>query len=251
MDNIIKNGFIFVQATENDAFDALIADFIEEGLTYFLIESENTFNDLDKKESICHMIFIWYSLEHTYVDVEQILQKHSKTVTSYSECDIVIKYVIAYAETIYDANMQCSMTYSEEDIIGKYNTYEEAEKAFEIVRRVYEGTEPIEFMDEYYYYDSYGKPFLICRMPIESCYVTPEETYVIALSEKEYKSACTLDKILFEYYSFEEAKEVFESLKLVFADLTHIPVLVKRNHKFARTGENKIVKEEVIDSIEK
>lgn len=256
MDTLIMDLVMFVQAVENDAFEPFIEDLKKEQVTYYKAEPERTFSKEDGKESIRHILFLEYGGLHTYRDLEVIVERHSKTVINYSEYNIIAKYVIAYAETHYDENMNYDIMYSEDDVIGRYDTYEEADKIFDVVSKVYRGAEPIDFIEEYYYYDADDKPFLINKTSIVSCCQIPEETYaissasVIFLSEEDRSLTCTLDKELFEYYSLEDAKEAFEALQAVYSDPVLIPVLVKRQYEFTRTGENELIKEEIIDFVE-
>ncbi|MBQ7838274.1 MAG: hypothetical protein IJ395_06590 [Clostridia bacterium] len=176
---IFNDEFIFVRAIENDDFKALIDDLKEEEIGHIIIEPEIIFVKATSRKLVFNRLFIMSdpNLGRYYEEIEEILERHKDTVINYAKCIVEKKYFIAYAKAEYDEKGICLIEYSKEDIIETYDTIDEAWKMFDVVCKVYKEKRTIEFFEECYYYDDYGKQYMLYRDPIEGCCYMSDEEY--------------------------------------------------------------------------
>ncbi|MBR6646351.1 MAG: hypothetical protein IKL09_02410 [Clostridia bacterium] len=214
-------GFIRIDAKENDVYKKLFSELKENEISVYSVEPERTFIKNKNIEIVTYPHYIRID-EDACEDIEELIEKYGDGI-EYSECNLIVKYFIAFGQPEDISRGDSKVIYSDKDVIGKFDTFEEASAVHDSFNNNYSGLRPIVFFAEYYDLDADENEVLVCCEIIDNFANSCETAYAVVSANiidnysEEYGITCTLGEKLLEYDNLEEAQEIFSTLKSVYS----------------------------------
>ncbi len=231
----IDNRFVLVHGIENADFSKLIADLKKDNRTFYEIEPERLFCKETQTETISPRIVLDCDEDCLMFDeYEEILEKHKKNILFQAMTVLGAKYLIVFADSCNHIYANETVFYSDRDIIGEFDSYEEANLAFTKLEEKYLGTREILLLAEFYLLSDHNVPTFVGHDLLSSISYHLKETYSITSADfydgyfKDYGIICALNKKLLEYVDYEEAQKVFDIIKTMYSG-KKTPYILKRN----------------------
>lgn len=229
----IDNRFVLVHGIENADFSKLIADLKKDNRTFYEIEPERLFCKETQTETISPRIVLDCDEDCLMFDeYEEILEKHKKNILFQAMTVLYAKYLIVFADSSDCANVQINC--SDKDIIGEFDSFEEADLAFTKLEKKYSGSRETLLLAEFYLLSDHNVPTFVGHDLLSSIGYHLKETYSITSADfydgyfKDYGIICALNKKLLEYVDYEEAQKVFDIIKTIYSG-EKTPYVLKRN----------------------
>ena len=204
----IDNRFVLVHGIENADFSKLIADLKKDNRTFYEIEPERLFCKETQTETISPRIVLDCDEDCLMFDeYEEILEKHKKNILFQAMTVLYAKYLIVFADSSDCANVQ--INYSDKDIIGEFDSFEEADLSFTKLEKKYSGSREILLLAEFYLLSDHNVPTFVGHDLLSSIGHHLKETYSITSADfydgyfKDYGIICALNKKLLEYVDYE------------------------------------------------
>lgn len=225
MYHVIEDEFMYVRAKENDEFENLLSDLCSNGFRYYSVEPERRVQKKEKTEIIEHELYIKYGEDVFYEDVEEIIKSHNKTVTTYSEINLIAKYFIVFGNARdgkYGKYIDSPVIYTPKDIIGEFGTFEDAWEAYEDFCKNYDGRRPVTIFAEIYTLDIDEEDVLVCYDVYDTWLRKYDEIYAIVSAKVTHMAKdgneiwCVLKNNMYEYRSFDKAQVALDILKTIY-----------------------------------
>ncbi|MBE6784206.1 MAG: hypothetical protein E7536_09395 [Ruminococcaceae bacterium] len=224
MYHVIEDEFMYVRANENDEFENLLSDLRSNGFRYYSVEPERRFQKKEKTEIIEHELYIKYGEGDFYEDVEEIIKSHNKTVTTYSEINLIAKYFVVFGDRRDGKYIDSPVIYTPKDIIGEFGTFEDAWEAYEDFCKNYDGRRPVTIFAEIYTLDIDEEDVLVCYDVYDTWLRKYDEIYAIVSAKVTHMAKdgneiwCVLKNNMYEYRSCDKAQAAFDILKTVYEE---------------------------------
>lgn len=214
-------GFMRIDAKENDVYKKLLSELKENEISVYSVEPERLFIKNKNIEIVTYPYYIKFD-EDACEDIEELIEKYGDGI-EYSECNLIVKYFIAFGQPEDISRGDSKVIYSDKDVIGKFDTFEEASAVHDSFNNNYSGLRPIVFFAEYYDLDADENEVLVCCEIIDNFANSCETAYAVVSANiidnysEEYGITCTLGEKLLEYGNLETAQEVFDVLKSIYS----------------------------------
>ncbi len=223
----IDNRFVLVEGNENANFTKLISDLKKDNRTFYEIEPERRFCKESKTEIISPRIVIDCDDGLlNYDEYAETLEKHKKNILFQAMTVLGAKYLIVFADSRDHTYANEQVFYSDRDIIGEFDSFEEADLAFTKLDEEYLGTREILLLAEFYLLGDHNVPTFVGHDLLGSISNVLKETYSITsadyydgyyqISGNDYGVTCALNKKILDYVNPEKAQKAFDIIKSVF-----------------------------------
>lgn len=159
----VQNEFFMVNIYDENKFKSLVSELSEIKIPYYIHEHSS-----EEKSAKTYTVYIRYCIDESLclIEAEELFERFSNY--NITEINLYSKYYVAFAKAENDEYVDAPLIYNDDDVIIESDSFDEAAKAYDIVKKVYTGSKEVYLFAKLFDEDLENEDVLVCFDIIDS-----------------------------------------------------------------------------------